>query len=296
MLDSYLMLAPMLLLPVAALLRFIGCQLVFPLEPADDVTVIVTPDSVNLGPGQAQQFTAMVDGVASAAVTWSTDSAAPVAPDGLFTAPAPFVLGSPAVKVTATSSQTPASSAFATVTLIGTGARFVPPPDLIPQGSWNGVYGQAGFALADRPADLVQLPAFLPTLTLPPQSQVFQFQDPSVDIRALQRPPAFADRFSSAWFNNVGAAPALAFDFAFADFQVHRVAFYFCDFDNQNRTQKIEVFDISQAGAPVLLDTQTIAGFVAGQYLVWELQGKVRMQITKVAGLDVILHGIFFTS
>ena len=292
MLDSYLILAPLLLLPVVALLRFIGCQLVFPLVD-NNVTVIVTPDSVNLGPGQTQQFTAMVDGVPSSEVTWSTDSVA-IAPDGLFTAPAPFVLGSPAVKVTATSTKTPASNAFATVTLIGSAAKFVPPPDLITTGSWNGIYGQAGFALADQPADLLQLPSFLPALTLPPQSQVFQFQDPSVDIRALQRPPAFADRFSSAWFNNVGAAPALTFDFAFTDFKVHRVAFYFCDFDSQNRTQKIEFFDISQPGVPVLLDIQTISNFVASQYLLWDLQGKVRMQITKVAGSDVVLQGIFF--
>ena len=372
MLDSFLILAPLLLLPVVALLRFVGCT-TFDSAPADVVVVKVNPDTASLGPGESQQFTALLNGVNGApmSVTWSVN-----APDGLYKAPDPFVPGPPTIEVTATSTTVAASfgkatvtlqhvsvkvnppaaalkpgqtqpftavvtgspnqavtwtpnapggvfkappapfvlgsppvivraksvadptvEGTATVTLIGNGAKFVPPPDLVTKGTWKGVHGSQGFVMAALPANLTSLPPFLASLNFSPVPTVFRFADPTADVRGLQRPPLFADRISYVWFNNVGASPNLTLDFDFNDFKSHRVAFYFCDFDRQNRTQRVEFFDTTQGGAPLLLDPpQNIANFGEGQYLFWDLSGKVRMVITKVAGPDVILHGIFFNS
>ena len=371
MLDSFVILAPLLLLLVVALLRFIGCES-FTSAPAAGVVVKVDPDTATLGPGESKQFAAKVNGSASTQVNWSTNAPnglfkapdpfvaggaataevtatsttvaasvgkaivtlkhvtvtvnpssaslkpgqsqpftatvtgspnpavtwSPNAPGGVFIAPpAPFVLGTPPAIVRAKSVADPTVEGTATVTFIGNGAKFVPPPDLVTKGTWKGVHGSAGFAMAALPANLISLPSFLTSLNFSPVPPVFRFADPTADIRGLQRPPLFADRISYVWFNNVGASPNLTLDFDFADFKNHRVAFYFCDFDRQNRTQRIEFFDTTQGGAPLLLDPpQTIANFGEGQYLFWDLSGRVRMVITKVAGPDVILHGIFFNS
>ena len=83
MLDSFVILAPLLLLPVVALLRFVGCE---SFDSKADV-VTVTPDTATLGPGESQQFTASVNGTPpSTNVTWSANAQ----PNGYYKAPDPF--------------------------------------------------------------------------------------------------------------------------------------------------------------------------------------------------------------
>ena len=102
MLDSFVILAPLLLLPIVALLRFIGCT---PFAAAPVSEVKVTPDKVELGPGASQQFTVMIDGALIAlvggtvntGVTWVGANS-----NGLYTAPDPFVAPTKTVQVTAT--------------------------------------------------------------------------------------------------------------------------------------------------------------------------------------------------
>ena len=358
MLDHFIFLSPLLILPIVALLRFVGCT---PFGSTDDgggVTVVLNPSSVDLGPGQSQQFTALVNGAASTDVIWSSNapnglfkaadpftpgsnsatvtatsttvatatgsasvnlkhvtiSIAPPAaallpgasqkftatvqgsPDvnvtwtaadssGLFTAPAPYVIGAPEV-VTATSKADPSVSASASVVLIGNGAAFVK-SDSTTVGGWKGIYGADGWLLAELPANLVQLPSYLPAFTAPPA--VFTFADPTTDARGLQRPPAFTTRFAATWFDG----NALTIELDFLDFQIHRVAAYFIDWDSMGRLQKIEILDNSQT-PPRVLDTRSLSNFSGGQYLVWNLTGKVLLRITRTAGPNAVISGLFF--
>src|SRR5687768_17732610 len=86
MLDSYVFLAPLLLLPVVALLGFIGCAS-FDSAPASPV-ITVDPATIDLGPGESKQFQAKSDGTITTSVNWS-----PNAPGGLYKAADPRLAG-----------------------------------------------------------------------------------------------------------------------------------------------------------------------------------------------------------
>src|SRR5690606_13016909 len=68
-------------------------------------------------------------------------------------------------------------------------------------------------------------------------------------------------------------------------------ALYFVDWDNLGRAQKIEILD-GDTGA--VLDTQSISSFNGGQYLCWDVAGKIKVRITRTGGQNAILNGIFF--
>ncbi len=61
-----------------------------------------------------------------------------------------------------------------------------------------------------------------------------------------------------------------------ADVNTHQVAVYFLDWDGGARSERIDVLD---AASNAVLDTRFISGFQGGQYLVWNLQGHVKLEI-----------------
>jgi hypothetical protein len=69
MIDPFVALAPILVLPIVGLLRYIGCVLQTGGIPSD-VTVTVSPPSITMNANQTQQFTATVTGTLPG-VTWS---------------------------------------------------------------------------------------------------------------------------------------------------------------------------------------------------------------------------------
>src|SRR5882757_3507119 len=120
MLDPFVILAPVLLLPVVALLRFIGCSSFS--SGAGTGTASISPDKATLGPSQTQQFTFLVNNIPTTGVTWSAN-----APAGLFTAPDPHIPGAPPVTVTAISTTPAGFSASATITLASVTVAVTPP-------------------------------------------------------------------------------------------------------------------------------------------------------------------------
>ena len=357
MLDSYVFLAPLLLLPVVALVGFIGCSS-FDSAPAKPV-ITVDPPTIDLGPGESKQFQAKSDGTITTAVNWSpnapgglykaadprlagvpTDTVTATsqsdstgigtatvnlknatvtvspplvslrageqqqftatvqgspdqnvtwagAPNGLYTAPNPYVTGAPPVTITATSNADPTAKGTATVNLIGTQAKFVT-NDAATKGSWKGVYGSKGWALASTPANLINLPTYVANLK-PPATNPFNFQTPTTDPRGLDRPPAFTDKFSQVWFD----PSTLQVEIEFTDANPHRVAAYFVDWETTTRAQKIEILDNS-GGPTNALDTRNLTTFNGGQYLVWDLSGKIILRVTKTGVDNAVLSGIFF--
>ena len=93
--DPFVILAPLLLLPIVFLLRFIGCS---SFGGTDDAAIVITldPASAELGPGENQKFTATVTGTTEK-VQWSAN-----APDGAYTAPIPITPLKTGDSVTAT--------------------------------------------------------------------------------------------------------------------------------------------------------------------------------------------------
>jgi nitrogen fixation protein FixH len=357
MVDPFVIVAPFLLLPVIALLRFIGCSS-FSEAPTAAVVIKITPESADLGPGQSKQFTAQADGIMTTAVTWSgnapaglytapdphlagvmtatvtaTSTAAtnssgsatvnlksvtvvvtpPVvalsqgetqtftanvqptsdqnvtwtnAPNGVFTAPSPYVLGAAPVTITATANADPAAKGTATINLTGDGARFVG-SDASTRGTWKGIYGSAGWALAKTP-NIVNRPPFVSVLNLPPPASVFTYADPTVDSRGLQRPPMFLDRFAAVWADSA----AVQLGIEFADLLTHRIVIYCVDWDTVGRAEKIEILNSSVP--PAVLDTRSLTAFNGGIYMIWDVSGKVVLRATKTAGANAVISGIFF--
>jgi uncharacterized protein (TIGR03437 family) len=91
------------------------------LQPTVQVTAI-TPSSVSLGGGEAQQFTATVSGTSNTNVTWAINpQVGDITTNGLYTAPA-TISSRQTITVTAISVADPGQSKTATITLVPSSA------------------------------------------------------------------------------------------------------------------------------------------------------------------------------
>ena len=116
MLDPFLLLTPVLLIPIVALLRFTGCS---SFSSMDIPELTIDPATAQVGPGEQARFVARLGGSLIMDAIWTN------AAGGVYTAPAKFAGGVvPAdVTVTATSGS---SSGNATVTHKHAALSFAP--------------------------------------------------------------------------------------------------------------------------------------------------------------------------
>ena len=165
---------------------------------------------------------------------------------------------------------TPASSATATFLRTDTTTR----------GDWTGIYGKQGYDLAGE----TSAPAAWATITPPPASvaPVWTWTRSTSDVRALQRPSGIG-RFASTW----NAVSTFSFGVDITDGGVHQLALYMVDFDNYARSQRIEVID---AATSAVLDSRNVSGFDGGQYLVWQISGRLQIRVT---GANAVVSGLF---
>ena len=75
-----------------------------------------------------------------------------------------------------------------------------------------------------------------------------------------------------------------------ADGQAHDLELYFVDWDNKGRGEQVQ---ISDAGTGTVLDTETISSFTSGVYLDWKVSGNLVITITRQAGANAVLNGLF---
>jgi hypothetical protein len=153
--------------------------------------------------------------------------------------------------------------------------------DTVTQGTWKGTYGASGEAIAN---DSTNYPAFA-AVTFSGQSQ-FTWVASTASVAALQKAAA-ADRIASTWY----FTPSFSIDVVITDGFSHQVALYCLDWDNAGRAQRIDILD---AATGAVLDSRTISGFGAGQYLVWNLAGHVTIRATVTAGSNAVIGGVFF--
>jgi len=74
------------------------------------------------------------------------------------------------------------------------------------------------------------------------------------------------------------------------DGQTHQVALYLLDWDNQGRQERIDVLNSSGQ----VVSSRTVSSFDGGVYEVWNITGNVTFRITRLAGPNTVLSGIFF--
>lgn len=164
----------------------------------------------------------------------------------------------------------------------GTGATFVK-VDSTSQGSWKGVYGADGAMIL---GDGGTYPSYVQVKAVGPYP--YTWASSTSDIRGLQtlsRP----GRIASTWYSPNG----FSVDLEFTDGREHQFAVYVLDWNNTGRMTR---FDVRNASTGALLDSRTVKAFSAGQYLVWRVSGKVRIQLTPAGGSqpDAVMSGMFF--
>ena len=155
--------------------------------------------------------------------------------------------------------------------------------DTTTQGSWTGTYGTQGY-------DIVSGPSGLPSNdTVTPSGQAtYTYTATSADPRALQVPGS-SNRLAAVWYSST----SFTVDVNLADGQAHDLELYFDDWDNQGRGEQVQ---ISDAGTGKVLDTETISSFGSGVYLDWKVSGNLVITITRQAGPNAVLNGVFLDS
>ena len=152
--------------------------------------------------------------------------------------------------------------------------------DATTRGNWLGTYGADGYAIV---SDATSLPAYV---TLAPSGHsTYVWAAATADPRGLQRAQE-PGRVAATWY---GAAFDL--DLNLADGVPHQVAFYAVDWDSTIRQQRVDVFN---AATGALLDSQTLSSYQGGGYLIWSLQGHVRVRFTRLDGANAVVSGVFF--
>jgi len=148
------------------------------------------------------------------------------------------------------------------------------------QGNWIGVFGSAGYQVIN---DTTNLPAWA-TVT-PSGPSAFTWAPSSTQPQALRKASG-TDRIAACFYNGGFFDVSLGL----GDGNAHQVALYFLDWDSTVRQQRVDVLD---AATGAVLDTRTISGFNGGVYLVWTISGNVKFRVTRLAGANAVLSGIF---
>ena len=150
-------------------------------------------------------------------------------------------------------------------------------------GSWKGRYGRDGVIVTGDAA----LPPNYGSVTPAGHSQ-WTWQSSTVDPAALQRIQSDS-RLASCWYSST----SFDVEFRTSGTSPKRVSLYFLDWDSLGRAEKIEVIDLQDGR---ILNTQVTSNFVDGVYLSWEVTKSVRFRVTRLAGVNAVLSGIFFDS
>jgi subtilisin family serine protease len=154
--------------------------------------------------------------------------------------------------------------------------------DAVTQGNWKGLYGQQGHHVVN---DSVAYPGY--AQVTPSGQGSWTWVASTSDVRALQKNAA-ADRIAATWYTT---GTTFSIDVNITDGSTRQVALYVIDWDSQQRTQRI---DVRRGDTQALLDTRTVSAFSGGQYLVWRVSGHVTVQVTRLAGPNAVVSGLFF--
>ncbi len=172
---------------------------------------------------------------------------------------------------------TRAASSSSTATAAFTGE------DTATQGTWRGVYGLDGYAIAN---DSQSVPSYA---SFAVQNQAnYTWAGNTSDPRALQS-GANAGRIAATWFS----ASTFNFDINLTDGAAHQIAVYALDWD-QYMGGRVETIQVVDANTNAVLDSRQISAFTNGLYLVWNVTGHVHITATMNAGGNSVISGVFF--
>ncbi len=135
--------------------------------------------------------------------------------------------------------------------------------------------------------DVIGSSASLPSYaTVTPSGQsTFVWTASSTDVRALQVVGG-GSRIAACWYSS----GSFTVDVDLTDGQTHDLELYFLDWDTNNRAESVQ---ISNAATGAVLNTQSISSFHNGVYLDYAVSGNIVITITRTAGTNAVLSGLF---
>jgi hypothetical protein len=164
-----------------------------------------------------------------------------------------------------------------------TSATFVG-SDTTTQGNWHGVYGTSGYDIeGDTSGKNPNLPSFATLSTT--GASTYTWTSNTTDVRALQN-VANTGRIASAWYTDT----SMSFNLDLTDGKTHKVSLYAVDWDTTSRSEEVQVIN---AATGAVLSTQNISSFHGGEYLSWKISGNVIIKVTKLAGSNAVVSGLF---
>ncbi len=170
----------------------------------------------------------------------------------------------------------PASSPPATASFVGS--------DTSTKGNWINVYGNQGY-------DVIGSGVMNPTYaTITPAGQALYTWTPAPPLsatQALEVPPSGTSRIASVWYS----ATSFTVDVNVAIGQSYNLELYFLDYDAKGRAETVT---LSNANTSAVLNTESVSNFTNGEYLTWTISGNVLITITRTAGANAVLNGLFF--
>jgi uncharacterized delta-60 repeat protein len=243
----------------------------------------ITPNGGNYS---AAQTVSISDSTTGAEIRYTLNGTDPSTSSALYSGP--FTVGSSAtVKAkgfkTGMNASATASATFTISSGTTTGTKFAyVGTDTTTTGNWRGKYGAEGYNVIGK---AVLYPSY--AQVVPSSSkQDWVWNDPTSDTRALTTPDG-SSREAGCWYS----ANGFDIDLNFTDGKTHRLAVYFCDWDYAGRSEKIELID---AASGSVLQTLSLSNFSGGVYHVWDIKGHVKLRLTKIAGANAVVNGLFF--
>ena len=274
-----------------------GTQSGIVVQPASAQSLVITGFPATVTAGVANNFTVTLYDAYSNVATGYTGTVHFTSTDSSATLPANYTfmsgnagtqsfsatlqaLGTQTITATDTVTSSITGSASTTVNSSTGTASFVK-KDTTTQGNWMNAYGTQGY---DIISEAVSIPSYA---TVTPAGQTtYTWTTTSSDPRALQTPGS-SNRVAAAWYS----ATSFTIAVNLSDGQAHDIALYALDWDNKGRGEQIQ---ISSTAGGAILDTESISSFSGGEYLQWNVTGNVIIKVTKQAGPNGIISGLFF--
>jgi hypothetical protein len=168
-----------------------------------------------------------------------------------------------------------------TSTITGSASTTVNPLvkwDTTTLGNWIGRYGTQGY-------NVIGSTSSYPPYATVTVSGASTESSSSTDPRALLKPDG-SGRVAGDWY----ARKRFTLDVNLTDGQAHDLALYLVDLQGGRQEQ----IQLTNATTGAVLDTQTVAAFTGGKYLVWSIAGHVSIRFTRLAGTNAVVSGLFF--
>jgi hypothetical protein len=164
----------------------------------------------------------------------------------------------------------------------GSGASFLG-TDTTTKGSWKTLYGADGNVIANYGQSV---PTYA-TFGVEANTPTYTWATNTADPRALQ---TTTGSIASCWYSN---PTTFYLDVNITDGNTHELALYAVDWDNYQggRSETVQVTDVNGNALDTL---RTLSNYTGGTYLVWNISGHVRINVTLTGGGNAVVSGVFF--